>query len=76
VVVVVTAILDKILGMVGIGLEPGFAPWLYTAWMLMANVLIGWGTIAILQRLEPRRRRQRQEFEPRPLAVAPKSEES
>ena len=72
VVLMVTAILDKLLGMVGIYLESGSAPWLYVAWMLAANIFIGWGTMSILEKLEPKQRRKRTEFEHRPVAVAPK----
>jgi NADH-quinone oxidoreductase subunit H len=70
VVLIVTAVLDKVLGMVGIGLEIG-NQWLYTAWMIMANVLIGWTTASILQKYEGTRKVQRKRFEPRPLAVPP-----
>jgi NADH-quinone oxidoreductase subunit H len=73
VVLMTTAILDKALGKVGIGIELGSAPWLYAAWMLLANLFIGWLTVYILNRIEPKMRSQRQEFEPRPVAVAPKS---
>jgi NADH-quinone oxidoreductase subunit H len=66
-----TAIIDKALGMVGIRLEAGFNTWLYAAWMLMANFLIGWATVSILQRYEESREEKRQTFEPRPLAVPP-----
>jgi NADH-quinone oxidoreductase subunit H len=73
VVLVVTAILDKLLAMVGIGLDPPLsAAWLYVAWMLAANAFIIWGMISILEKLEPKKRRNRQEFEHRPVAVAPK----
>lgn len=71
VVLSVTAILDKVLGTVGIRLEAGFNQWLYAAWMLMANVLIGWATVSILQRVEVTRKVKRQTFEPRPVAVPP-----
>lgn len=70
VVLIVTAVLDKVLGMVGIGLEAGNR-WLYTSWMIMANVLIGWTTASILQKYQESRKVQRKRFEPRPLAVPP-----
>jgi len=73
VVLMTTAILDKALKMVGIGIEPGSAPWLYTAWMLLANLFIGWLTIYLLNKIEPNMRKRRQEFETRPVATAPKS---
>jgi NADH-quinone oxidoreductase subunit H len=73
VVLMVTAVLDKVLGDNGIALESGKFPWLYAAWMLTANLIIGWFTVLILQKLEPRRQNQRRTFEPRPVAVAPKS---
>ena len=64
VVLMVTAILVKAL--------EGTNVWVYTLGMLIANLLIGWGTVEILkwkERTHPRR----QEFEGRPVAVAPKS---
>ena len=73
VVLMTTAILDKALKMVGIGIEPGSAPWLYTAWMLLANMFIGWLTIYLLNKIEPNMRKRRQEFETRPVATTPKS---
>jgi NADH-quinone oxidoreductase subunit H len=70
VVLVVTAILDKVLEMVSV------ERWAYTLVMLAANLLITWLTVLILQKLEPRRARQRVKFEPRPVAVAPKTTEN
>ena len=67
VVLVVTAILDKVLEMVSV------ERWAYTLVMLAANLLITWFTVLILQKLEPRRAQQRVKFAPRPVAVAPKS---
>jgi NADH-quinone oxidoreductase subunit H len=66
VVLVVTAILDKVLEMVVV------ERWVYSLAMLGANLIIGWLTMLILKRAEPQRARQRQAFEPRPVAVAPK----
>jgi hypothetical protein len=76
VILMVTAVTDKALSSVGIALEAGKAPWLYAAWMLMMNIIIGWVAVYILQKVEPRRLTQRQEFQPRPLAVSPKSKEN
>jgi NADH-quinone oxidoreductase subunit H len=73
VVLMTTAVLDKALEAVGIGNEPGSAPWLYTAWMLLANMFIAWLTIYILNKVEPSMRRKRQEFETRQVATAPES---
>ncbi|MBL7161944.1 MAG: NADH-quinone oxidoreductase subunit NuoH [Anaerolineales bacterium] len=66
VVLIVTAIVDKSLEMVGV------ERWAYALIMLAANLLIGWATVLILKAIEPARARQRVEFEPRPVAVAPK----
>ncbi len=63
-VLMVTAILVKVL--------EGTNIWVYTLGMLVANLLILWATVEILkwkERTQPRR----QEFEGRPVAVAPKS---
>jgi NADH-quinone oxidoreductase subunit H len=73
VVLMVTAILDKILGEVGIALGPGKIPWLYAAWMLVANIIIGWITVVVLDTLRTRYNKERQKFEPRPVAIPPKS---
>jgi len=67
VVLVVTAIVDKVLENIGV------ERWVYALVMLAANLLITWITVLILQKLEPRRAKQRLKFEPRPVAVAPKS---
>jgi NADH-quinone oxidoreductase subunit H len=72
VVLIITAILDKILESIGVGLEVGRNPWLYALIMFVANVVIGWVTVVILNRTESKRRKERIEFEPRPVAVAPK----
>ena len=75
VVLMVTAILDKVLGLVGIEHLPGTNQWLYTAWMLMANVIIGWLVVSILEKYGETRKLQRKQFEPRPLAVPPLPDE-
>jgi len=64
VVLVVTALLDKIL--------ESADRWIYVLAMLAANLIIGWMTILILKRFEPKRKSRRQEFDIRPVAVAPK----
>ena len=64
VVLVVTAVLDKVL--------EGTESWVFALVMLAANLLIGWLTVLILKRLEPRQKSRRQTFEVRPVAVAPK----
>ncbi len=65
VVLVVTALVDKFLEMASV------ERWAYVLIMLAANLLIGWATVLILQWAEPRRAKQRVEFESRPVAVAP-----
>ena len=72
VVLVMTAILDKVLEIVGIGMETGNNLWLYALIMLAANGAIGWITYNIVRRSESKNRRQRQTFPSRPVAVAPK----
>ena len=72
VVLVMTAILDKVLEIVGIGMETGNNLWLYALIMLAANGAIGWITYNIIRRSESKNRRQRQTFPSRPVAVAPK----
>ncbi len=67
VVLIVTAIVDKALEMAGV------ERWAYALIMLAANLIIGWITVLILKAIEPRRKRQRVTFEPRPVAMAPKS---
>jgi hypothetical protein len=68
----VTAVLDKVLEMINpayqLG-EPG--AWVYAVSMLVANVVMGWITILILNKLQLTQRRHRQEFEVRPVAVPP-----
>jgi len=66
VVLIVTAIADKALERAGV------ERWAYALSMLAANLIIGWATVLILKAVEPRRKRQLVEFEPRPVAVAPK----
>jgi NADH-quinone oxidoreductase subunit H len=76
VVLIVTAVLDKTLEMLGIALEVGRNPWVYVVSMFAANLVIGWITVFILNKTESKRRRERTEFEPRPVAVAPKLTDS
>ncbi len=64
VVLMVTAILDKTLELAEV------TGWGYGLAMLSANLVIGWMTIEILKKVEPRKKRQ--EFPQRPVAVAPK----
>jgi len=64
VVLMVTAILDKTLELAEV------TGWGYGLAMLSANLVIGWMTIEILKKVEPRKKRQ--EFPHRPVAVAPK----
>ena len=71
-VLVVTAILDKLLANAGIGLEPGNRMWLYALIMLAANGLVGWITSLVVKRFEEKHQRERQTFPTRPVAVAPK----
>ncbi|MBM3144032.1 MAG: NADH-quinone oxidoreductase subunit NuoH [Chloroflexi bacterium] len=66
-VLIVTAILDKALELAAV------ERWAYALMMLAANLIIGWATVLILKAIEPKRKRQRVEFTPRPIAVAPKS---
>lgn len=68
VILILTAILDKSLEMIGTGRL------VYSLAMLGLNLLVGWVVVLILKRLEPRRQGKRQTFEPRPLAVAPKTD--
>ncbi len=68
VVLIFTAILDKVLETNGVG------GWGYALAMLALNAAIGWATVLILKKIEPSRQRQRVEFPPRPVAMAPKSE--
>lgn len=75
VVLSVTAILDKLLALVGIERGVGSTNWLYAAWMLMANLIIGWLVISILEKYEESRKLKRKRFHPRPLAVPPISED-
>jgi len=76
VVLIVTAVLDKALGLAGISLLKGQNAWLYATSMLAANVAISWFMFLYLKRTESTRRRQRLTFEPRPVAVAPKPPEN
>ncbi len=70
VILIVTAIADKLLVLAGV------ERWFYVLVMLAANILIAWGTVLVLKALEPKRARARQEFPPRPVAVAPKPSEN
>jgi hypothetical protein len=70
VILVTTAILDKVLGSYGIRLEEGGTPYLYAGWMLMANLFIAWGIFYILELIEPERKNKRKKFKPRPIAVS------
>ena len=63
VVLMVTAILDKSLEIAGV------TAWGYGLIMLAANLVIGWITIEILKKVDPKK--DRQEFPRRPVAVAP-----
>jgi len=76
VVLIVTAVLDKTLATAGIGLEVGQNPWVFTLTMFAANLIIGWITLLLLKKTESKRRQSRIEFEPRPVAVAPKTTEN
>jgi hypothetical protein len=71
-----TAILDKILGLVGIELGNGVNQLLYAAWMILGNVLVGWLAISILEKFEEKSSEKRKRFEPRPVAVPPSPQES
>lgn len=64
VILMVTAVLDKMLQLRGV------ISWRYALVMLAANLLIGWITIEMLKKAEPKKKRQ--EFPRRPVAVAPK----
>ncbi len=66
-VLVVTALLDKIFQMTAI------EGWLYAVLMLAANLLVGWLTLLVVNKTQPQRESQRQRFEPRPVAVPPPS---
>jgi NADH-quinone oxidoreductase subunit H len=70
VVLMVTAVVDKVLETASV------QRWLYTLVMLAVNLAIAGVTVLLLNLAEPKRAKQRQAFEPRPLAVAPKSPES
>jgi NADH-quinone oxidoreductase subunit H len=63
VVLMVTAVLVKVM--------EEYNLWVFTIAMLAVNLLIGWGTVQILRRVEASKPR-RQKFEGRPVAVAPK----
>ena len=62
-VLMVTAILVKML--------ENANTWVFTFTMLLANLIIGWGTVQILRKVE-QSKPPRQKFEGRPVAVAPK----
>jgi NADH-quinone oxidoreductase subunit H len=72
VVLIVTAVLDKILESYGIALQVGRNPWAYALSMFGANLIIGWILVLILNKAESKRQRERTKFESRPVAVAPK----
>jgi NADH-quinone oxidoreductase subunit H len=76
VVLVMTALLDKILGLAGIGLTGGINQLLYAAWMILGNVFVGWLTISVIEKYEAKNLLKRQRFEARPVAVPPNSVES
>jgi NADH-quinone oxidoreductase subunit H len=76
VVLIVTAVLDKVLATAGITLQAGNNPWIFTISLLAANLVIGWFTVQILNKTENKRRRERTTFEQRPVAVAPKPTEN
>jgi NADH-quinone oxidoreductase subunit H len=76
VLLMTTALLDKILENAGIAMQAGRSPWVYGLSMLAANVVIGWIVVVILNRTEANRRKVRVEFEPRPVAMAPKTTEN
>ncbi len=63
IVLMVTAILVKVL--------ENSSPWVITLTMLLTNLIIGWGTVQILRKVE-QSKPPRQVFEGRPIAVAPK----
>jgi len=63
VVLMVTALLVKLL--------EDANTWIFTLSMLAANLIIGWATVQILQKVE-QRKPPRKKFEGRPVAVAPK----
>jgi len=62
-VLMVTAILVKML--------ENANTWVFSLTMLLANLIIGWGTVQILRKVE-QSKTPRQKFEGRPVAVAPK----
>lgn len=65
VVLIVTAIADKVL------VDAGVSKWIYIVVMLVLNVAVAWGTVLILKKTT--RTTQRAEFEIRPMAVAAKT---
>jgi NADH-quinone oxidoreductase subunit H len=65
VIIMVTAVLDKLLEMFGAN------KLIYSLSMLLANVIIGWATVLILQKTA--RETVREEFKQRPVAVPPKA---
>lgn len=72
VVLVVTAVVDKMLETAGITLQIGNSPWIYASIMFGVNLIIAWITVWLLNKNEAKQRRVRREFAPRPVAVAPK----
>ena len=75
-VLVVTAIMDKILSNAGITLESGNKMWLYALIMLGVNGLVGWITYLVSTQFQEKQQQQRQTFPTRPVAVAPKSSDN
>jgi NADH-quinone oxidoreductase subunit H len=75
VLLIVTAVLDKGLFMIDPSFQLGKSgAWVYSLVMLAANLIVSWLTVQILRRQS--NENGRQEFEPRPVAVAPKPTEN
>jgi NADH-quinone oxidoreductase subunit H len=71
VVLMVTAIVDKFLEVGGYTLDAiGTDKLIYSITMFVSNLIIIWLTVRVLQKTD--RGKQRQEFEKRPVAIAPK----
>ena len=68
VVLMATAILDKVLELADV------TAWRYSLIMFAANLAIGWITIEILKKVDPKK--DRQEFPKRPVAMAPNPTEN
>lgn len=71
---IVTAVLDKVLAMSGIGMEVGMDQGWYVLAMLAANGITAWVTYLFVKQFETKRKKERVTFPTRPVAVAPKSE--